>query len=207
MKLLSRSKAKLGSQILIRGNGGLQTPMEGPADATTDMAGGVMLNQPHLHPSRLQTPCSNFTTGSNAPYRQTRAHSGNGYTQGRRPSNAKDSHDDTSFLSDVDKEDQYLPIPSSEKQFYARNEQRTLLIKNLSDRATHKDIVDVVRGGALLDVYLRANDKSASVSFVEGAAAQAFLAHAKRNDIYIHGKRVSPMLQDMYPNADTNASG
>jgi len=155
------------------------------------MTGGVMLNQHHLHPCRLQTPSTNFNTRSNALYRQARAHSGNGYTTDRRPSNARDSHDDTSFPSDVDKEDQYLPIPSSEKQIYARNEQRTLLIKNLSDRVTHKDIVDVVRGGALLDIYLRSNDKSASVSFVEGAAALAFLAYAKRNDIYIHGKRVS----------------
>lgn len=94
-----------------------------------------------------------------------------------------------------------MPIPTSEKQLYARNEQRTLLIKNLSDRVTHKDVVDVVRGGALLDVYLRSNDRSASVSFVEGAAAQAFLAYAKRNDIYIHGKRVSLILLHCRPNA------
>jgi len=168
--------------------------MEDHADGTTDMPGGVILNQPHFHPSRLQTPTTNFASGSNGPYRQARAHSGIGYTLGRRPSNGRDSHDDTSLPSDVDKEDQYLPIPSSEKQFYARNEQRTLLIKNLSDRVTHKDLVDVVRGGALLDVYLRSNDRSASVSFVEGAAAQMFLAYAKRNDIYIHGKRVSSTL-------------
>ena len=159
------------------------------------MTGGVLLSQSQPQPTRLQTPSTNFVTGSNAPYRQARAHSGNGYTQGRRPSNGKDSHDDTSFPSDVDKDDQYLAIPSSEKQHYARNEQRTVLIKNLSDRTTHKDIVDIVRGGALLDIYLRSNDKSASVSFVEGAAAQAFFAYAKRNDIYIHGKRVSSTLK------------
>lgn len=175
--------------------------MEDYVDGTTDITGGVILNQPHQHPSRLQTPTTNFNTGSNSPYRQAHANSGNGYTQGRRPSNGKDSHDDTSFPSDADKEDHYLPVPSSEKQFYARNEQRTLLIKNLSDRVTHKDVVEVVRGGALLDVYLRSNDRSASVSFVEGAAAQAFLAYAKRNDIYIHGKRVSLTRLDCRPNA------
>ena len=65
------------------------------------------------------------------------------------------------------------------------------MIKNLSDRATHKDIVGIVRGGAVLDIYLRTNDRSASISFVEGVAAQAFMNYAKRNDIYIHGKRVS----------------
>lgn len=193
-RVLPMSTTKICSQILIRGDGGLKTPREDYTDGTTDITGGVMLDQVYLRPSRLQTPTTNYTTGSNGLYRQARTYSSNGYTLGRRPSNGRDSHDDTSFPSDVDKEDQYLPVPSSEKQFYARNEQRTLLIKNLSDRVAHKDIVDVVRGGALLDVYLRSNDRSASVSFLEGAAAQAFLAYAKRNDIYIHGKRVSSTL-------------
>ena len=70
---------------------------------------------------------------------------------------------------------------------FPRNDQRTILITNLSDRTTHKDLVDIIRGGRLLDLYLR-NDRTATVSFVEGAAD--FLAYAKRNDFYMHGKRV-----------------
>ena len=66
-----------------------------------------------------------------------------------------------------------------------------MLLRNISERATHKDIVSIVRGGTVLDIYLRTNDRSVSVSFVEGSAAQAFMSHAKRNDIYLHGKRVS----------------
>ena len=102
--------------------------------------------------------------------------------------------DDTSFPSDPDRDDQCLPEPKNGKQQYARAEQRTLVLKNLSDRITHKDIVDVVRGGAVLDIYLRTNERTASVSFVEGTAAQNFMNYAKRNDIYIHGKRVSQQL-------------
>lgn len=71
---------------------------------------------------------------------------------------------------------------------YPRNDQRTILISNLSDRTTHKDLVDIIRGGRLLDMYLR-TDRSATVSFVEGAAD--FVAYAKRKDFYLHGKRVS----------------
>ncbi|KAF2644980.1 hypothetical protein P280DRAFT_514438 [Massarina eburnea CBS 473.64] len=67
------------------------------------------------------------------------------------------------------------------------HDQRTILITNLSDRSTHKDLTSIIRGGRLLDVYLR-SDKSATVSFVEGAAE--FLAYAKRNDIYLHQKRL-----------------
>ncbi|KAJ4333148.1 hypothetical protein N0V95_009502 [Ascochyta clinopodiicola] len=65
--------------------------------------------------------------------------------------------------------------------------QRTVLITNLADRTTHKDLVEVIRGGQLLDIYLR-KDRAATVSFVEGAAK--FLAYVKRNDIYLHAKRL-----------------
>jgi hypothetical protein len=58
----------------------------------------------------------------------------------------------------------------------------------LSDHTTHKDLAGIIRGGRLLDIHLR-NDRSATVSFVEGAAD--FLTYAKRNDIYLHTKRVS----------------
>ncbi len=68
------------------------------------------------------------------------------------------------------------------------HDQRTLLISNLPERTTHKDVASIIRGGRLLDIFLR-NDRTAIVSFVEGAAD--FLAYAKRNDIYLNMKRVS----------------
>ena len=82
-----------------------------------------------------------------------------------------------------------------ERPQYARNDQRSIVLKNLSDKVTHKDIVGAIRGGTVLDVYLRQNERCASVSFVEGSAAAAFLAHTKRNDIYLHGKRVGALLR------------
>ncbi|KAF2016112.1 hypothetical protein BU24DRAFT_194059 [Aaosphaeria arxii CBS 175.79] len=66
-------------------------------------------------------------------------------------------------------------------------DRRTILVKNVSDRTTYKDLVSVIRGGRLLDVRLR-NDRTATVSFVEGA--QEFLTYAKRNDVYLHTKRL-----------------
>jgi hypothetical protein len=67
------------------------------------------------------------------------------------------------------------------------HDQRTIIFSNLSEKTTHKDLTNIIRGGRLLDIYLR-NDRSATVSFVEGAAD--FLAYAKRNDIYVNTKRV-----------------
>ena len=99
--------------------------------------------------------------------------------------------DDSSFPSDLEKDDHQSPMATIEKQQYTRAGQRTIVAKNLSDRATHKDIVDIIRGGAVLDIFLRTNERSASISFVEESAAQNFMNHAKRNDIYVNGKRVS----------------
>ncbi|KAF9697226.1 hypothetical protein EKO04_005008 [Ascochyta lentis] len=67
------------------------------------------------------------------------------------------------------------------------HDQRTILVTNLADRTTHKDLAGVIRGGRLLDMFIR-NDRAATVSFVEGAAD--FLAYVKRNDIYLHAKRL-----------------
>ncbi|RAR07927.1 carbon-nitrogen hydrolase [Stemphylium lycopersici] len=75
---------------------------------------------------------------------------------------------------------------SSTQQIPLRD-QRTVLITNLSERTTHKDLATLVRGGRLLDIFLR-NDRTATISFVEGAAE--FLAYAKRNDVYLHMKRL-----------------
>jgi hypothetical protein len=71
------------------------------------------------------------------------------------------------------------------------HDQRTLLITNLPERTTHKDLVGIIRGGRLLDLFVR-NDRTATISFIEGAAD--FLAYAKRTDIYLHTKRVSTDL-------------
>jgi hypothetical protein len=68
------------------------------------------------------------------------------------------------------------------------HDQRTILIANLPGRTTHKDLAGVIRGGRLLDIFLR-TDRTATVSFVEGAAE--FLAYTKRTDVYLHAKRVS----------------
>ena len=100
--------------------------------------------------------------------------------------------DEYAFVPDFEKDDPFLQAPQPERKRFAKMEQRTIFVKNLSDRATHKDMVDFVRGGLLLDVYLRSYERSASISFVEGSTAQEFMNHVKRNDIYVHGKRVWP---------------
>ncbi|KAL8922624.1 MAG: hypothetical protein Q9172_003498 [Xanthocarpia lactea] len=83
----------------------------------------------------------------------------------------------------------YTPKPEDHSD--RKNERRTILLQNLPDPVTHSEIVNVVRGGLLLDVYLRSQDRSASVSFVDGSAAQDFMSYMKRNHVYIHGRMLS----------------
>ncbi|KAL6718394.1 hypothetical protein ACLMJK_004483 [Lecanora helva] len=104
--------------------------------------------------------------------------------------NSYNQEDDISWDPDLDRDDGCLSVPRTERKRYNREEQRTITVKNLSDRTTHKDIVHFVKGGLVLDIFLRTNERSASISFVEGAAAQNFMAYVKRNDIYVHGKRL-----------------
>ncbi|KAG9246609.1 hypothetical protein BJ878DRAFT_496388 [Calycina marina] len=78
---------------------------------------------------------------------------------------------------------------SSRSQF-EKFAKRSILIQNLPEKTTIADITNVVRGGLVLDIYLRAHDRAASVSFLESVSAQGFFRHVKRHDLYIKGKRV-----------------
>ena len=181
-------------QTLIRGDSVLQTPATNVAYEDEEVNGGVNLySRPTKAPVTMSRPTGNGPDSSSGPSWPSKNQSGGFGAQKDRGSFVRQYssvQDDSSFPSDLEKEEQSSPTAKTEKQHYAKTEQRTVVAKNLSDRVTHKDIVDIIRGGAVLDIFLRANERSASISFVEGAAAQEFLNYAKRNDIYIHGKRV-----------------
>lgn len=50
------------------------------------------------------------------------------------------NQDDLSFTPEYEKEDSGLATPRLERKQYAKTEQRTIVAKNLSDRATHQDV-------------------------------------------------------------------
>lgn len=85
-----------------------------------------------------------------------------------------------------------------EQEFESNHENRSLIIKGLSNRTTLVDITKVVRGGAILNLSMLNHDRHALVSFVDPIAAEKFLIFSKRTDIYIRGKRewmISPTNQ------------
>lgn len=82
-------------------------------------------------------------------------------------------------------------VHNHQRPQYPRLCRRTVVFANLPENATHKDITDVVRGGMLLDVFLRATEHVAQVSFLREEDAVRFYDHARKNDVYIRNKRVS----------------
>jgi hypothetical protein len=125
---------------------------------------------------------SERATGNNSLLSHSRAYYGR--------SNSFGAADDSITSPDNDNHAHYLPktvLGSIPQAQLAQHDQRTILFTNLHEKTTHKDLTGMLRGGRLLDIYLR-NDRSATVSFAEGAAE--FMNYAKRNDFYIHNKRV-----------------
>lgn len=78
------------------------------------------------------------------------------------------------------------------KQEYERHCVRTVLIMAIPDGTTYEDVTSAVRGGMLLDIFLRMRECTAQVSFLRALDAQNFVDHVKKHDLYIKGKRVRP---------------
>ncbi|KAI7042033.1 hypothetical protein KC327_g5852 [Hortaea werneckii] len=106
--------------------------------------------------------------------------------------------DDSAFDDDDDEDDDNL-IEEGRRSvlqtpgLHPSNERRTLYFSGFSDRTTYKDFVSVIKGGQLLSINLRP-ERSGTVTFLDGA--EAFLAWAKRHDIYLHSKRIEVKWAD-----------
>lgn len=74
---------------------------------------------------------------------------------------------------------------------YEKTGNRTLYICGFPEWTTLRDLLSVVKGGRVLSVNMR-SERSATVTLLDGAAE--FLAWAKRNDIYLHSKRVRKLI-------------
>ncbi|TGO26182.1 hypothetical protein BPAE_0065g00490 [Botrytis paeoniae] len=103
-------------------------------------------------------------------------------------------HDDNNDTFDFETENNSQT--KSQRPSYEKFAQRTVQLYNLPDGTTHADVCDAVRGGMLLDMYLRTHDHTAIVSFLEQAQANELFCHVKRNDLYIRSKRVDIRWHD-----------
>lgn len=79
---------------------------------------------------------------------------------------------------------------------------RTLYFCGFHPRTTYRDLLSVIKGGKILSINLPSG-RSATVTFHDGAGE--YLAWVKRNDIYLHSKRVSRREDTTRMFADSNA--
>lgn len=108
-------------------------------------------------------------------------------------------------------EDQY-PQANDEQQspgadeFDDDDKQSTIEMRNLPERCTHLDITKSIRGGTLVQIFMRFTERVARVTFVDAAAACEFLARGKRVGFSIHNKKVYPFNTPKYGISDTDDS-
>ncbi|KAK3692457.1 hypothetical protein B0T22DRAFT_495628 [Podospora appendiculata] len=86
--------------------------------------------------------------------------------------------------------------PQGQRQQFDRVCTRTIQLLNLGEGTTHVDITNAVRGGMLLDVFLRSHERSATVSFLHAVDARKFFDHVRRHDLYIKNKRIDIKWSD-----------
>ena len=170
------------------------------AEETSD--GGAVLNQFPQSASHTVSGKQDYTFGRNANYSNYPPRNGGDYQP--RNTNGFNNHchqkDETSYMTDGP--DVFYDGDSGNNDSQARSQRpqyekfckRTLLISKLPENTTHAEIAEVVKGGMLLDIYLRTHDRAASVSFLHESAAQDFYRHVKRYDLYIKGKRVRDVM-------------
>ncbi|PSS03778.1 hypothetical protein BD289DRAFT_457651 [Coniella lustricola] len=90
------------------------------------------------------------------------------------------------------------PINVTGRPHHERQCAPSLVLSGLTKVTTHADITEAVRGGQLLDVFLKVHERSAAISFVQSADAQAFLDYVRRHDLYIKHKRVEVHWSDCH---------
>ncbi|RFN41783.1 negative regulator of differentiation 1 [Fusarium flagelliforme] len=68
--------------------------------------------------------------------------------------------------------------------------QRSVQLLNLIPGVTYGDIAAIVRGGPLLEIFLRARDNTATVSFVRESDAVAFFDHTQTHGLYFKDRKI-----------------
>ncbi|GKU02429.1 negative regulator of differentiation 1 [Fusarium langsethiae] len=79
---------------------------------------------------------------------------------------------------------------SESNQWVESAAQRSVQLLNLAPGVTHGEIAAIVRGGPLLEIFVRAKDNSATVSFLREADAVAFLDYTRTYGLYFKDRKI-----------------
>ncbi|KAL6862069.1 hypothetical protein J3F83DRAFT_716887 [Trichoderma novae-zelandiae] len=75
---------------------------------------------------------------------------------------------------------------------------RSVQLLNVPEHANYADVVPLVRGGILFDLSIIRRAGTATITFADVAAAAAYYAHVRENDLYIKSKRVEIRWSDRF---------
>ncbi|EXK37712.1 hypothetical protein FOXG_09496 [Fusarium oxysporum f. sp. lycopersici 4287] len=82
------------------------------------------------------------------------------------------------------------------KERFERSAQRSVLLLNVPDGITHGDVAAVIRGGPVLEIFLRSKDNTATVSFLHEADACAFIENCRTAGLYIKDRKIHTRWSD-----------
>ncbi|KAJ4151264.1 hypothetical protein LMH87_011975 [Akanthomyces muscarius] len=74
---------------------------------------------------------------------------------------------------------------------YEQNARRTLQLSDLPPSTSRADVVAVVRGGPVVDIYFNFKEQRVSVSFVHGDHARKYYDYAQASGVYIRGSIIN----------------
>ncbi|KAL7917910.1 hypothetical protein ACQKWADRAFT_331293 [Trichoderma austrokoningii] len=86
-----------------------------------------------------------------------------------------------------------IPKPSFAR---ASEQWRSVRLVNLPEGTTYSDIAGAVRGGLVYEFYI--NHDTATITFVEAAAAEAYFAHVRSNGLFLKNKRMGIRWSQRY---------
>lgn len=69
-------------------------------------------------------------------------------------------------------------------------EDRSVVLKGLPRNTTLTDVAKAIKGGAVLNFYIKRRENSAHVAFVEPRAAENFIFHVRKHGLYVKGKKI-----------------
>ncbi|TPX08966.1 uncharacterized protein E0L32_009545 [Thyridium curvatum] len=118
------------------------------------------------------------------------------YARDRSPDDDAWSETDSTAGDDLSLREQAQNGKADFASPFERQCLRTLYLMNIAEGTTHGDITAAIRGGILLDIYIRSQERTATVSFLRAEDARYFFDHVKKHDLYIKNKRVDIKWQD-----------
>lgn len=166
--------------MLVNASSGIPTPPEDDNDSIDDEDDLSDLEDPNI-PTRRQQARALFSKSINARFTGTRTWRRNVSAPLKPAPNMREqySHD----LSTG-------PVQINQERFVTDHGDRSLVIRGLSRSTTLEDITKSIRGGIVLNLFVRPHQQAVHVAFVNADDAERFLLHAKKHDLYIKSKRV-----------------